>query len=146
MIRFSGCLADPNSYTAIFQGEEIIDSLKTQVVNVIPLSDTSDIVLGKFWIDPLQEVIIKTQFTTRSNGTIVTEYTYGNFIDYGLPDKMIFLVDFKKFRMAKNLTNSINKDNSGIDDKSDQNKKGKIIIDLTNYQINKGVPDNIFNK
>jgi len=142
----SKILADPNSFTAIIQGEEKIGMIQSTIVNVIPLSDTSDMVLGKFWIDPLQHVIIKSQISSRSNGTIVTEYVYGKEINYGLPDEMIFSVDVKKFKPPKGVMAEPDKNAEAKENKGNENKKGKIYITLSNYQVNKGIPDDIFKK
>jgi outer membrane lipoprotein-sorting protein len=143
--QISKILADKNTYTAMIQGQETIGTIATTIVNVIPLSDSSDMVLAKLWIDPVKSVIIKSQLTTKSSGTILTEYIYGNQIEYGLPDKMIFSVDTKKFKMPKNIETSANK-NDTKNNKNKENKKGKIYIDLTNYQVNKGIPDAVFKK
>jgi hypothetical protein len=142
--QVSKMLADTNSFTAIIQGQEKLGTIQVSIVNVIPLSDTSDVILGKLWLDPLQSVIIKSQLTTRSSGTIVTEYFYGSQIIYGLPDQMIFSVDASKFRMPKNMTTEMNQSEPDKKDKSKDDKKGKIYIVLTNYQVNKGIPDSIF--
>ncbi|MEO6904290.1 MAG: hypothetical protein ABI315_14215 [Bacteroidia bacterium] len=138
----SQILKDTTSFTAIYQGTELIDKIKTSVINIIPLSDTTDLILAKLWVNTDQNLILKSQLTTKSNGTILTEYSYGTQAVFGLPDKMIFSVDIKKFRMPKGvITNS--KDEV---DPSKENKKGRIFITLTNYQVNKGIPDNFFNK
>jgi hypothetical protein len=143
-------LADTNSYTAMIQGVEKIGNQLTSIINVIPLSDTSDLILGKFWIDPVQSVVLRSQLTTRSNGTIGTEYTYGTQIAYGLPDKMIFSVDVKRFKMPKRLIADMNKKDmqkeKDKENKNKDNKKGKIYIALSNYQVNKGILDSVFLK
>jgi hypothetical protein len=103
-------------------------------------------ILGKLWIDPMQSVIIKSQLTTKSNGTILTEYTYGNQVAFGLPDNMIFSVDIKKFKIPKSMAGDIKRDDTNKNIKGKDNKKGKIYIKLTNYQINKGISDTVFKK
>lgn len=142
----SKILADSNSYTVVLQGYEQIGTVQSSIVNVIPLADSSDLVLAKFWIDPVKSVILKSQFTTKSSGTIATEYTYGSQIQYGLPDKMVFSVDVKKFKMPKNFGGNLNKDEKSKGDKGNGNKKGKITIVLTGYQVNKGMLDSVFKK
>jgi hypothetical protein len=142
----SKMLADTNSFTAIMQGNELINGTLTNIINIIPLSDTSDLILGKLWIDPKQNVILKSQLTTKSNGTILTEYTYGTQLIYGLPDKMIFTVDVKKFKIPKSVAADMNNSSADKKDTSKENKKGKITITLTNYQINKGIADSVFKK
>lgn len=138
-------LADTNSFSTIIQGKEMIGTVQAIIINIIPLSDTSDLILGKLWIDPKQNVILKSQMTTKSNGTILTEYTYGAQITYGLPDKMTFTVDVKKFKIPKSVAADMN-NKTKEEDKSKDQKKGQIFITLSNYQINKGIPDTVFKK
>lgn len=140
----SRMLADTNSFTAVSQGNEMIGTVQTIVINIIPLSDTSDLILGKLWIDPQKSLILKSQLTTKSNGTILTEYSYGTQASYGLPDKMIFSVDVKKFKIPKGVATDLN--TTPAEKKEKENKKGKIFITLSNYSVNKGIPDSIFKK
>lgn len=135
-------LKDTNSFTAIYQGTELIEKIKTSVINIIPLSDTTDLILAKLWINTDQNLILKSQLTTKSNGTILTEYFYGTHTAFGLPDKMIFSVDIKKFRMPKGVITNSKKEV----DPSKENKKGRIFINLANYQVNKGISDDFFKK
>lgn len=141
--QISMILAEDESYSAMIQGEEKLGETMTSIINVFPLSDTGEVIFAKFWVDPVQNVILKSQLTTKSNGTVLTEYVYGNQISYGLPDKMIFYVDVKKFKMPKNIGTP---DNTEKNKRSgDDNKKGTIYITFSNYQINKGIPDSFFN-
>jgi outer membrane lipoprotein-sorting protein len=143
-VQLAKLIGDTNNFTAIQQKSELINSKTLAIINIIPLSDTSDIVLGKLWLDEDKSVIIKSQITTKSNGTILTEYTYGSNITFGLPDVMIFEIDIKKFKMPKSVAADINSSkNKSTETKI---KKGKIIINLKNYQINKGIDDAFFKK
>ncbi len=141
----SKMLADTNSFTTIIQGKELIGKVQTLIVNIIPLSDTTDLILGKLWIDPVQSLILKSQLTTKSNGTILTEYTYGAQVAYGLPDQMLFTVDVKKFKIPKSVAADMN-NKPKEEDKSKDKKKGQILLTLSNYQINKGISDSVFKK
>lgn len=135
---------DINQYTIVLQGVENVDGIATKVVNLIPLSDTSDIILGRLWIEPVQNVLQKLQLTTRSNGTIVTNYTYGSQVAYGLPDKLTFTVDVKKIKLPKVMGADLQETKK--DDKPIDNSKGKIFVKLTNYKVNKGISDTFFAK
>lgn len=141
----SEILSDTNSFTAIIQGQEMINKIQTTIINIIPLSDTSDLILGKLWIDPAQSVILKSQLTTKSNGTILIEYSYGTGIEYGLPDKIVFTIDIKKFKIPKTMIADMD-NSSGKKEISKEKKKGQIFITLTGYQVNKGIPDDFFEK
>ena len=133
---------DTVNYTAIFQSKEIINKIKTSLLNLIPNNDTSDVVLAKLWVDEINQVIIKSQVTTKSSGTIKTEYKYGSQVFYGLPDDIKFTVDIKKFKIPKALSADINTSKTTKVEK----KFGEINIKLKNYQINKGIADNVFIK
>lgn len=141
----SKLLADTNSFSTIIQGNQMIGNIQAVIINIIPLADTSDLILGKLWIDTKQNIILKSQLTTKSNGTILTEYTYGTQLVYGLPDKITFTVDVKKFKIPKSVSADMN-NKPKEEDKSKDKKKGQIDITLSNYQINKGIPDSIFKK
>ena len=133
---------DTVNYTAIFQSIETINKIKTSLINLIPNNDTSDVVLAKLWVDAINQVIIKCQLTTKSSGTIKTEYTYGSQLAFGLPDVIKFIVDIKKFKIPKALAADINTSKS----KKVEKKSGEIIITLKNYEINKGIADSVFDK
>lgn len=137
-------LADTITYTAIYQGEDAIRSIPVSVVSIIPIEDSSDMILGKFWINPQKSLVLRSQITTRANGTILSEYVYGKYEQFALPDSMTVTVDTKKFKIPKAVAADINNYNSSEKDPSKQSKKGKIMLAFTNYKINKGIPDSIF--
>jgi hypothetical protein len=143
-VQLNKLINDTSSFSAMYQGNEIINGVKAMRINVIPLSDTGDVVLGKLWIDEQQHLILKSQITTKLNGTILTSYEYNSQKMFGLPDQMTFEVDIKKFKIPKAVAADINATKSASDTK--ENKKGKIIIKLRNYQVNKGIDDAVFKK
>lgn len=142
----SKMLADTNSFSALVQGTELIGGVQAAVVNIIPVADTSDLILGKLWVDKEHQLILKSKLTSRANGTIVTEYSYGSQAAYALPDKMVFSVDVKKFKLPAGTTGDMNANAKKTTEKPKDEKKGQIIITLSNYQINKGIPDDFFKK
>jgi hypothetical protein len=141
-LQLNMLLNDTINYTAIFQSNETINNIKTSLINLIPNNDTSDVVLAKLWVDATNQLIIKTQITTKSSGTIKSEYIYGSQLAYGLPDIIKFIVDIKKFKIPKALAADINVSKS----KKAEKKSGEIIVTLKNYVINKGIPDSVFDK
>ena len=143
-VQLTKLINDTNAFTALYQSSEILDNHKISLINVIPLSDTGDVVLGKLWIDETKQVITKSQITTKLNGTIITNYTYGTQIQYGLPDLMIFEVDIKKFKIPKAVAADINLTQKKEAEKT--GKRGMIFIKLMNYQVNKGIADDVFKK
>lgn len=128
------------TYTAFVTGNEMQNKTPITIISILPLSDTSDVVLLKIWVDPNLN-IVKSQMTTRSSGTLTATYEYGLQAAYGLPDRMVFTMDVKKFKIPKGLTTDIQR-------QSNPNqvvpKTGTIYILLSNYSINKGIDDAVF--
>jgi hypothetical protein len=139
-------IRDSTSYTSIYTGKENIGSSSAQMISLIPSVDTGDLILAKFWIDASHNLVLKSQLTTRSSGTMLIEYFYGTQATFGLPDKMIFTVDVKKFKIPKVIATDIqNPQSKTTKGKMKPSKKGIILIGLKNYKINSGLKNIIFN-
>ena len=138
-------LMKKNSYMAVDGGVKTINEVKTNLITVIPTNENSEFVLAKLWIDTKNDLILKSQITTRSSGTVTVDYSYGAEAEYALPNQLIFDIDVKKFKLPKSVAADLNKTEK---EKAKKNKnkdqKGTIIIKLTNYKINKGISDDFF--
>jgi outer membrane lipoprotein-sorting protein len=134
-----------SNFMAFISGTENLNDAATVVVNVVPLADTSDLVLAKLWVDATQSLIVKSQLTTKSNGTVLIEYFYRTWSALALPDKTIFTVDVKRFKIPKAISADINS-KATQEDKNKPQKPGRIIINFSNYKINKGIDDKVFLK
>jgi hypothetical protein len=128
-------LKDKSSYTAIFTGYEVIQQMKTESITLLPSNDAGEIVLAKIWVDVHEALILKSQITTRTNGTVVADYQYGKQKEFGLPDELTFSVDVKKFKIPKGVVIDINRSASPEKAKN-QNKIGTIYIQFSNYSVN----------
>ena len=130
-------LKNPSSYTAVISEYETIAKNTYAVLNIIPLSNGEelDIVIGKLWVNTANPLIMKSEITTRNNGTISTFNTYGTFAAYALPDKMTMKVDMKKFKLPRLLSGDLNK-KSTKNNTTATNKKGTINLNFSNYKLN----------
>ena len=135
-------LGDTTGYTAVATGTEKIGNTICSVVTVLPVKD-GDIILGKFWIDPIRSLVIRTQFTTRSNGTIQMDNTYGPQTKYPLPDKILFTVDMTKFKVPKAISVEINA-KTAANNNYNQKGIGHITLTFTAYKVNQKLPDTVF--
>jgi outer membrane lipoprotein-sorting protein len=138
-------LRNQDAFTAVKMQTEIIRNTPTQLVNMIANVDTSDVVLAKLWIDTANDVILKSQLTTKSSGTVNIDYFYKNQIINGLPDSLVFTIDVKKFKIPKGLAADINKTQS-VKENAKAPKVGKIYISMKNYRLNTGLKDDFFGK
>lgn len=131
-----------DKYSAFYQKEDFVDGIKTAVVKVIPLEDNSNIILSTLWIDQAKNVIIKIESTTKTNGTFTIILNYDSNNKFPLPDSMIFQFDMSRVDLVPNEFNDRieKKDNK----KTLAGLVGKVYIIYSDYVVNKGIPDSIF--
>jgi hypothetical protein len=141
--NINAMLADTKSYTAVLSGYETIGTSNCAVINIIPLNNDKELIIGKFWIDPARSLVMKSQITTRNNGTIETFNTYDVNAANGLPSKIEVRVEVGKFKMPKMFAADINKKSA---DKSAApvSKTGTILLNFSNYKINTKLKDAVF--
>ncbi len=135
-------LAKKSAYMAVDGGTKQVGNVTTTLITVIPTTDNSEFVLAKLWIDPKKEIILQSELTTRSSGTVFVDYKYTDHVEFGLPSTITFTVDIKKFKMPKSMAADLH--NTDEKKKKDDRKNGTIVITLTNYKVNKGISDDFF--
>jgi outer membrane lipoprotein-sorting protein len=142
--EINGFLANKNSYLAVAGDSAKIGGVMTKLITVVPNGENSEIVLAKLWIDTKRSVIIKSQITTKTNGSVTTTYTYGDKVTFGLPSQLVFEIDVKAFKLPKSVAADINK--TTAEKKTKPGNKGVITITLTDYKVNTGLSDATFTK
>jgi outer membrane lipoprotein-sorting protein len=132
-------------YSVLDAGKDKIGNTSVTVVKLLPEDDNADVVLSTLYIDEANLVILKTKTTTRDNGSYELEMSYGKYMAYGLPDKIIFSFNTRDYKLPKGVTFDFD-DGSGTKKPDDKikNKKGRAEITINSYNINKGVSDAVF--
>ncbi len=116
---------------------------KVKVIKLIPQDENADLVLSTLYIDETRLLILKARTTTRENGTYEVEMSYGKYIAYALPDKVIFTFNTKNYKLPKGITFDYD-DGSVKKQETSAGTKGKVELSYSSYIINKGVPDGVF--
>lgn len=134
-----------NQFTAIAGKPEKLNGITVQVIKLLPMDESAEVVLSTLYIDEAREVILKARTTTRENGTYEVELQYGKFLAYALPDKAVFTFNLKEYKLPKGITFDYD---DGTEKKTrsstmDSNK-GQLEITYNTYKINKGVADSVF--
>ena len=143
-INMSNVLSS-GKYSVLDAGNDKIGNTAVKVVKLLPEDDTADVVLSTLYIDAVNQVILKTKTTTRDNGTYELEMSYGKYIAYGLPDKIIFSFNTKDYKMPKGVTFDFEDGTKKkTPDEKLKNQKGKMEISISGYSINKGIADSVF--
>jgi len=138
-----GTLLGNESYDIVPGKDAKINGIDTKVVKLLPQNENSDVVLTTLYIEEKNLVVRKATVTTKESGTYEIDLNYGKYIDWGLPDKIIFSFNTKDYKLPKGLTFEYEK---GDKKKAEalKNKKGKVEITYSNYSINKGIDDKVF--
>lgn len=131
-----------NDFTAIDAGTGMLGNTPVRVVKLLPLQENSDVVLSTMYIDEQRLLVLKTNTTTRENGTYEMDMQFGKYADFGLPDKVVFSFNTKDYKLPKGIT--LEFDDGTKQQQLPKNKKGKIEITYAAYQVNKGVSDAMF--
>ena len=135
-------IKDSTQYASVSNGSEKIGAEMCKIVSVIP-NDETDIVMAKLWIGSSSNCPVKMQITSRSNGVVLIENTYGQYAKNSLPDKMRFTVDMNKFKVPKAMAVDLNntpKKTAATTAKP----KGTIEFVFANYTLNTVIEDSIF--
>ena len=142
-INLRSIIAEDN-YVALAAGESTINGVQTKVVKLLPMDESSDIVLSTLYIDENALLVRKAITTTKENGTYEINLFYGKYSSYALPDKVIFSFNTKDYKLPKGITLEFGEDEKPSDLNKLKNKKGKVEITYSSYIINKGVDDSVF--
>jgi outer membrane lipoprotein-sorting protein len=146
MQQIQTMLNDTSAYTAIISGQEKVGSANCYIVNIIPIKPMNDLVLGKFWVDVNKVLILKSEVTTKNNGTLITLNTFGAQSNKALPDKMEIVMDVNKFKIPKMMALDINKKKAKGADKPNERETARIIITFLNYKINTNFDNAVFSE
>ncbi len=118
------------------------DSLDNAVIKLIPPAENEDIILATLWIDRRDTLISKIEVATRKNGLFQVLYTYGKEKKYGLPQSSRFFFNVKKTGFHHFPVPEDNNTSGGK--KQAKNIVGNVTIFYSNYKINTGLKDAVF--
>lgn len=133
------------AYTVLDAGKDKVNGIAVQVVKLLPVDDNAEVVLSTLYIDEARLVILKSRTTTRDNGSYELEMSYGNYVNFGLPDKILFSFNTKEYKLPKGITFDFDdgapppKETAG-----GKGKKGRAEISIRSYTINKGLSGDVF--
>ena len=139
-------LIPTGSVTVLDAGTAVKNGKTLRILKVVPEDDQSNIILAKIWVDEANLLAMRTETTTRNDGTVVMDLEFGHYNNYALPDKITLYMDVKNYKMPKGMTFDYNdqpkpNDAKGVNGKS---QKGTIQITYLKYAINTGIPDSKF--
>ena len=141
-----GTLLANGNYEVVPGKDAKTNGVDTKVVKLLPNDENSDVVLTTLYIEESSALVRKATVTTKENGTYEIQLSYGSYIEWGLPDKVIFSFNTKDYKLPKGITFEYEKGGKKEVEDKPKDKKGSVEITYSNYTINKGVDDKIFTK
>ena len=133
-------------YTSFYEKEDTINSRQTYVIKVIPLEGDADVIISTLWIDTKRNIILKVESSKKPQGTFTIDLDYLKTSEgFWLPSSLVFTFTIEGSLYQAMSRESIQKE---IDSKikSEEKKTGKVYLTYSNYEVNIGLPDSIFEK
>lgn len=139
--NFSPAILLKDDYTAVYAKEDTVDGNDVHLIKILPLSDSSDIILSNLWIDKEENIVRKIETSTKKAGTVTIALKYDEQVKYALPSEL--KVSFKVEGMdlpAEMKAEQEAKQNS----RRNEPLSGTVTISYSNYIVNKGIDDSLF--
>lgn len=132
-------------HTSFFQKNELIGNVDAAVIKVIPLEESSDLIMSTLWIDTQNNIILKAEVSARPNGIFTVQFEYFTTESgYYMPRKMVFTFPANQMLFRKDIKDPMESEESKTDSNREKQETGKVIVEYSNYKINKGIPDDFF--
>ena len=131
-------------YSSFYVKEDTINGILTSVIKVIPLELDVDVILSTFWIDTNRNIILKVESSRKPQGTYTIDFNYLKTEQgFWLPSSMVFSSTIE----SGLYPGKGKKEKQNNESKNDSNDKetGKVYLTYSDYKVNVGLPDSIFN-
>ena len=88
---------------------------------------------------------MKVESSRKPSGTFTIDLTYPeDKPDLLLPASMVFTFAIEGMHFPTGITGDSDSENNNENEKKDKDKTGKVYINYSNYKINQGLSDDIF--
>jgi len=134
-----------SNYTSFYVKEDTIKGNVTSVIKVIPLEGNSNVILSTLWIDVNRNIIMKIESSRKPQGSFVIELDYSKQKDnFWLPSTMVFTFSIDRSILPRKFNFDTETDVKKELEDSVKTRTGRVFIDYSNYIINSGLSDDIF--
>jgi len=131
-------------FAAIDAGKDTVRGIQTRVIKLIPSDDKTPWVIASIYVDERLMLIMKTKTTTKESGTYEISLKYGKYASWALPDQIICSFNTRDYKLPKGITFDYDDGTRKQVEKTIRDEKGTVEILYTSYEINKIIPDQVF--
>ena len=134
-----------SKYSSFYVREDTLNGIETSVIKVIPLEGGADVILSTLWVDTKRDLILKVESSRKPQGTFVIDLDYLK-TDKGfwLPSSMIFSFSIDRSILPRQFNFDADSDDKKAQEDSTKTRTGKVFLGYSNYKINTGLSDEIF--
>jgi hypothetical protein len=134
-----------SSYTSFYVREDTLNGIVTSVIKIIPLEGGSDVILSTLWVDTNRNLIIKVESSRKPQGTFTMDLDYlKTKKGFWLPSSMVFTFSIDRSILPRKFNFDTDSDQKKALQDSTKSTTGKVFIDYSNYEVNSGLSDDIF--
>ena len=134
-----------SSYTSFYVREDTINGILASVIKIIPLEGGSDVILSTLWVDTNRNLIIKVESSRKPQGTFTMDLDYlKTKKGFWLPSSMVFTFSIDRSILPRKFNFDTDSDQKKNLQDPTKSTTGKVFIDYSNYEVNTGLSDDIF--
>lgn len=134
-------------YTAFMEKKDTIDGIPTLVIKVIPLEGSSEVILSTLWIDTNRNLILKIESSRKPQGTFTINLDYLKTSNgFWLPSSILFEFTIEGSGIQKRFGKEEESKTDNSKSESKQPETGKVYLKYSNYKVNEGLSDSIFDE
>lgn len=144
-INFSPNKLLSGDFSTIYIKSDSLENHTVDVVKVIPTGDSAEVILTTLWVDSEMNVVRKIETTTKRNGTFEINLSYTESTYKFLPSEIKLMFSVSEMQIPKAISGELNNnEETGRRRKKDEPMTGTVIVKYTNYKINRGLKDSLF--
>jgi hypothetical protein len=134
-----------SSYTSFYVREDTLNGILTSVIKVIPLEGRSDVILSTLWVDTKRNLIMKVESSRKPQGSFIIDLKYlKTEKGFWLPSSMVFTFSIDRSILPQKFNFDTDSDLKKNLEDSTKAQTGKVFIDYSNYKVNTGLSNEIF--
>jgi hypothetical protein len=134
-------------YTSFYEKEDTLQGTVTSVIKVIPLEAGADVILSTFWIDTKRNLILRVESSRKPQGNFFIDLDYTKTAQgFWLPSSIVFTFTADRSLLPGRFSFDQNSESNKSLKDSTGAQTGKVYLNYSNYKVNTGIPDELFEK
>lgn len=140
-LNFSPLYLLREDYTSLYAKEDSVNGSAVHLIKILPLSDSSNVILSNLYVDQEKFIVRKIETTTKNSGTVTLELNYENEAEHALPSEMKITFKVEQMNLPPGMTGEFE---TNQETQKDGKLTGSVIVEYENYVVNSGLSDEFF--